>query len=77
MINTFTVHKINIDGSLSHKEHMNDFFEVVEWAHKKKFSNFRVEMNHNKRVKTFTWNGDEIVTITDSFKEESKNESNN
>ena len=53
MINTFTVHKINIDGSLSHKEHMNDFFEVVEWAHKKKFSNFRVEMNHNKRVKTF------------------------
>ena len=67
MVSTFTVHKINIDGSFSHKEHMNDFIEVKEWAYRKRFANFRVQMDHNKRVKTFTWNGDKIEVVTDSF----------
>jgi len=68
MIATFTVHKINIDGTFSHKEHMNDWEEVVEWTYRKNFANFRVEMDHNNRVKTFTWNGDKPIVVTDSFK---------
>jgi|TARA_R110000796_G_scaffold84038_3_gene183479 L-rhamnose mutarotase len=65
MTNTFTVWKINIDKTFSHKEHLNNWDEVNQWINEKNFANFAIQGDRTGRLKTFSWNGDKVVLVSE------------
>ena len=67
MTNTFTTFKINIDGTFSHKEHMNNIEEVNEWIVKKNFANFAIQSDRTSKIKRFTWNEDNAEAIGENI----------
>lgn len=59
MLHTYTVHKVSLDGQLSHKEHLDNFEELNTWMANKygKFVNVQVRCDQTNKVNTYTDNG--------------------
>lgn len=56
---TYTVNKINLDGSLSHKELMNNLDEVNAWLVEVygKFASIQITQDQTGKVRRYTDNG--------------------
>lgn len=56
---TYTVFKLNLDGSLSHKEHMNNLDEVNAWMAEVygKFASIQIVRDQTGGFRRFTDNG--------------------
>ena len=60
----YTAHKINLDGTLTRKEHLNDMREVDEWlwrAYDNGIPTVRVQKDSTKQVAIFTDNGERYI----------------
>jgi len=60
----YTAHKINLDGTLARKEHLNDMREVDEWlwrAYDNGIPTVRVQKDSTKQVAIFTDNGERYI----------------
>lgn len=55
----YTVYKLNIDGRLSHKEHLNNLGELNEWLANKygKFASVLIVQDQTGKIKVGTDNG--------------------
>lgn len=64
-IDTYTVHRINENGRLSHKEHLNDKAEMLDWVSLAygRFSSIRVANDQTGEVREFTDNGEAWVRV--------------
>jgi hypothetical protein len=53
---TYTVYRINLDNTLSHKEHLNNKVEVVDWLNNAigKHANVRIENDKTGEIRQFT-----------------------
>lgn len=56
---TYTAFKLNIDGSLSHKELLDDIGQVNEWMVRVygKFASVRIIQDQTGKVREYTDNG--------------------
>jgi hypothetical protein len=59
MIATYTAHKINLDGTLSHKELLNNNEEMREWVSSAygRFASIRIANDQTGEIRQFTDNG--------------------
>jgi hypothetical protein len=48
---TYTVYRVNMDGQLSHKEHLDSWQEVLAWASGKSFGHIRVVRDQDRRTR--------------------------
>lgn len=48
---TYTVYRVNMDGRLSNKEHLDSWQEVLEWASGKSFGHIRVVRDQDGRTR--------------------------
>jgi hypothetical protein len=62
------VYKVNLDGTLSHKEHMNNWDEVNTWLADKlgKFATVKIESESSDKEITLTDNGWDWEEIKDT-----------
>lgn len=53
---TYTVYRINLDNTLSHKEHLNNKVEVADWLNNAigKHANVRIENDKTGEIRQFT-----------------------
>jgi hypothetical protein len=63
------VNKVNLDGSLSHKEYLNSVDELNTWLAEKygKFVTVRIESEKTGRIVTMTDDGTGWDTIQDTI----------
>ena len=63
------VNKVNLDGSLSHKEYLNNVDELNTWLAEKygKFVTVRIESEKTGRIVTMTDDGTGWDTIQDTI----------
>ena len=61
--------KVNLDGSLSHKEYLNSVDELNTWLAEKygKFVTVRIESEKTGRIVTMTDDGTDWDTIEDTI----------
>lgn len=63
----YVAYKVNLDGSLSHKELLNNIDEVNEWLNKVygKYATVRIVQEQTGKFRTLTDNGEFFVKIGD------------
>tara|TARA_B100000508_G_scaffold16165_2_gene10867 strand:- start:1754 stop:2050 length:297 start_codon:yes stop_codon:yes gene_type:complete len=68
------VHKVNLDGSLSHKEYLNSVDELNTWLAEKygKFVTVRIESEKTGKVIKMTDNGFDWEVLKENKPEEGK-----
>ena len=62
----YTAHKINIDGTLTNKEHLNNQCEIDEWlwrAYDNQVPTVRVQKDSTHQYAIFTDNGEKYVRV--------------
>ena len=62
---TFIVHKVNLDGSLSHKEYLNHLDELHTWLSEKygKFATVKITSELSGKSAIYTDNGNDFEKI--------------
>lgn len=62
---TYTVHKLNLNGSLSHKQHLNNLDELNTWLVDVygKFASIFVIQDQTGKTRTMTDNGTDWVNV--------------
>lgn len=65
MITTYTAYRLHLDGSLSDRANLNDFFELEEWVADKlgRFATIRIIRDADRRFITMTDDGEKFVQI--------------
>jgi hypothetical protein len=60
---TYTVYKVELNGSLSHKEHLNNLDELNDWMEqvRHKFNNVLIVQDQTGTKKFMTKDGDDWV----------------
>lgn len=60
---SYTAYKLNLDGSLSHKELLNNIDELNAWlvVVYNKFANVRIIQNETGKVRDMTDNGEKLA----------------
>lgn len=52
---TYTVYRVNLNGTLSHKEHLNNKVEVADWMNAAigKHAHVRIENDNTKEIREY------------------------